>query len=260
MAILVSKTPQRRYQAVGGIGLSQGDRERADRLDEFIEKEITELVGRLDRSGLLPKEKTRGTIKAYWLLGRVLQKIANSPDFGDKAELPLLWRNIKLYVPDSLLYKERGPYREHLWYCFRLGSFPFQLVKKMNWGEWVTIFDSGGINQEQRFDGWFGRKLEDTPTKVEREWIRIFAPCVNELLGNIDTGDLSDRELSNCYETAWQIVALWHAERSQNPSYRVSRADLQSAIAKNLGALDSVMEGRLQPPDLAEIVIRAASG
>ena len=38
MAILVSKHPEKRYQTVGSIGISDSDREQADRLDTKLER------------------------------------------------------------------------------------------------------------------------------------------------------------------------------------------------------------------------------
>jgi hypothetical protein len=255
MAILVSKKNGRRYQIVGGIGLSQADREQADRLDAQLEKKIADLIDALSKRGLMPSEKGGGSLQAYWELGRILRIVADSRDFPHKAELPLLWQNAKIYLPESLLYANRGPYREHLWYCYRLGGYPETLVGKMNWGEWVTVFDSSGINQEPRFDGWFQRKLDRIESKLERDWIRMFTSCINEMLGNIDSGDLKDQELFNCYECAWEITGKWWAEKRGISGYTISRKEIHKAISDNLGMLDQVMEAKVTPKEFAEYII-----
>jgi hypothetical protein len=255
MAVLVRKKDAKYYQMVGGIGLSQADREQADRLDGLLEGKLKELIQDLSQRGLMPAEKGGGSLKTYWELGRVLRSVSESRDFPHKAELPLLWLNAKIYLPETLLYANRGPYREHLWYCYRLGGYPEALVTKMNWGEWVTVFDSTGINQEPRFDVWFQKKLGRLQSRLDRDWIRMFASCINEMLGNIDTVDLKDQELFNCYECAWNITDLWQAARKENPDYAVRRKEIQNAIISNLGMLDQLMEGKVKPKELAEYIM-----
>lgn len=258
MAILVSKKNGKRYQIVGGIGLSQADREQADRLDAQLEKKIAELIEDLSKRRLMPAEKGRGSIQPYWELGRVLREVAKGKDFPHIAELPLLWQNAKIYLPESLLYANRGPYREHLWYCYRLGGYPETLVSKMNWGEWVTLFDSSGINQEPRFDAWFQQRLSRLESKLERDWIRLFTSCVNEMLGNIDTGDLKDQELFNCYECCWEIVVRWWAEKRPSSDHATDRKMILQAITDNLAMLDQIMEGKVSPREFAEYIIETS--
>jgi hypothetical protein len=257
MAVVVRKKDGKYYQMVGGIGLSQADREQADRLDSLLESKLKELIEDLSRRGLMPAEKGGGSLKPYWELGRVLRSVAESRDFPHKAELPLLWLNAKIYLPETLLYANRGPNREHLWYCYRLGGYTEALVTKMNWGEWVTLFDSSGINQEPRFDIWFQGNLGRLQSRLDREWIRMFAACINEMLGNIDTADLGDQELSNCYECAWDITVMWQAARKGNLDYAIGRKEIQKAILNNLGMLDQIMEAKVKPIEFAEYIIEA---
>jgi len=255
VAVLVRKEPERRYQKIGAIGTSQSERDQADRLDARLEKRVIKLVHMLNDKGLMPKKQGKGSLLTYWELGRALREVADSDDFPHKAELPLLWRNAKMYLPKEVLYKQRGPYREHLWYCYRLGGYPRKLVQKMKWGEWVTIFDSSGINQESRFDRWFQQKLSNQKDRIERTQIRMFAPCVNKLLGDIDVNDLSDCELFNCYEATWQIALIWHAKKTGDPNYTGKREDVQKSIEGKFALLDKVMDGVVSPDDFASEIL-----
>jgi len=255
VAILVRKEPERRYQKIGAIGTSQPERDQADRLDARLEKRVIKLVDTLNDKGLMPKKQGKGSLLTYWEIGRALREVADSDDFPHKAELPLLWRNAKMYLPKEVLYKQRGPHREHLWYCYRLGGYPKNLVRKMKWGEWVTIFDSPGINQELRFDQWFEEKLSLQKKTVAREQIRMFAPCVNKLLGNIDVNELTNSELFNCYEAAWQISSSWHTKKTSDPSYAVKREDIQKHIESKFALLDKVMDGSVSPNDFASEIL-----
>lgn len=255
MAVLVRKKPERRYQKIGGIGTSQSEREQADHLDARLERRVAQLINTLNDKGLMPKKQGKGSLLTYWELGKALRDVADSDDFPHKAELPLLWRNAKMYLPKEVLYKQRGPYREHLWYCYRLGGYPRKLAQKMKWGEWVTIFDSSGINQESRFDNWFQQKLSGQKGRTERTQIRMFAPCVNKLLGDIDVNGLSDSELLNCYETAWQIASRWHDRKTDDQSYPVKREDIQKRIEERFALLDAVMDGTTSPDDFAIAIL-----
>jgi hypothetical protein len=255
MAVLVRKEPEKRYQKLGMEGTTQSEREQADRLDQRLEKRIKKLVEVLNKNGLMPKKQGKGKLLTYREVGVALRDVVESNDFPHKAELPLLWRNAKMYIPAELLYKERGPYREHLWYCYRLAGYPKELALKMKWGEWVTIFDSAGVNQEPRFDAWFQDTLSEQNAPIERSRIRMFAPCVNVLLGDIDVSGLSDSELRNCYEAAWQIATRWHKERETKPNYADGRQEVQKHIADNLALLDDVMDGTLSPHEFAVTIL-----
>lgn len=249
------KEPERRYQKIGAIGTSQSEREQADRLDARLEKRVIQLVKRLNDKGLMPKKQGKGCLLTYWELGRALCEVAESDDFPHKAELPLLWRNAKMYLPKKVLYKKRGPYREHLWYCFRLGGYPRKLAQKMKWGEWVTIFDSSGINQEKRFDDWFNHTIAKQKGLVSRELIRIFAPFVNTMLCNIDISDLSDGELFNCYEAAWHLTFMCSDKRSSTSEAKFDRKHIQKSIESNLGLLDAVMDGSMSSYEYATSIL-----
>lgn len=255
MAVLVRKEPERRYQKIGAIGTSQSEREQADRLDARLEKRVIQLVKGLNNKGLMPKKQGKGCLLTYWELGRALREVAESDDFPHKAELPLLWRNAKMYLPKEVLYKQRGPYREHLWYCFRLGGYPRKLAQKMKWGEWVTIFDSSGINQEKRFDDWFNHTLAKQKGLVSRELIRIFAPFVNKMLCNIDISDLSDGELFNCYDAAWHLTFMCRDKRSSTSEAKLDRKHIQKSIESNLGLLDAVMDGYMSSYEYATTIL-----
>ena len=258
MTVLISKEPKRIYQSLGSLGSTQQDRSRADKLDQVLEQRIKRLLKDLKKKGLMPEKAGKDSAATYWEVGTALRNVADNRKLLDKAELPLFWQNAKMYIPAELRYRERGPYREHLWYCYRLGSYPKELADKMSWGEWVTIFDSTGINQELRFDVWFKAKLSEQQEHVGRNWIRMFAPCVNAMLGNIYTHDLSESELVFCYEAAWQVVGEAHTlqhKRDSKGGYLVGRRELQAGIKCNMALLGGVMEGTLSAAEYSRKIL-----
>ena len=259
MAVLIKKKPERIYKALGSLGITEQSKARAKKLDRVLGQRIKQLIKELKQKGLMPEKPREGSAETYWEVGRALREIADNSGLLNKAELPLFWQNAKIYIPAELRYKERGPYREHLWYCYRLGSYPRELAEKMSWGEWVTIFDSTGINQELRFDEWFKTKLSQQQERVGRNWIRLCAPCVNTMLGSIYTNDLADRELFFCYEAAWRVVGEWHALKEKNGDCSVARKEIQASIRSNFGLLGGVMEGTLSAAKYARKILADAS-
>jgi hypothetical protein len=248
MAILIRKEPNKVYQSLGSLTVNERDKSKADKLDRLLQRKILQLNRDLKKRKLFPKKGSKGNTDTYWEVGKALRNIVDQSNLLDKAELPLFWQNAKMYIPAELLYKERGPYREHLWYCYRLSGYPKDLVKKMGWSEWVTIFDSTGINQEIRFDEWFKGKLLQQNDHIERSWIRLFAPCVNTMLIKIYTNDLANKELFTCYEAAWEIVHQAHIKKSGS---QIQRKHLQSSIMSNIRFIGKLMDGSLSPHEYA---------
>ena len=107
-----------------------------------------------------------------------------------------------MHVPKSLLADDRGHNRIHLEYCFRLAGFSKEKALRMKWSEWVYLFDSPGINREERFDRWLDSKMDDSLINFSRESIRLFVQCANHILGRKETSKLSDDELFRCYEAS----------------------------------------------------------
>ena len=81
MAVLIKKTPNRIYQSVGSIEVTEKEREQADSLDATVEKEITALIKLLTNKKMMPDKKGKGKLEAYWELGRSLKAVVESEDF-----------------------------------------------------------------------------------------------------------------------------------------------------------------------------------
>lgn len=259
MTVLVTKLPQPRYQSIGETGSTPEELEKARKLDHVLETRIRRLVEYLAANELMPSGATKASLLTYWNVGKALRDVTKDRELFNDAELPLLWRATKMYVPEELLYKERGPYREHLWYCYRLAFHDKKTAQKMNWGEWVTIFDSPSINQEPRFDTWFSEKLRTQKHRITRSELRVFVPCVNALLGDIDIPELDREELFNCYEVAWQLMKQSESRKTKGETH-ATRKQLQDSIERLLGQLDRVMCGELTPEAYATRVIELACG
>lgn len=246
MTVIISKEHGTVYKTLTGFGTPE-ERIRADQLDQLVEHTINDLVGKLDAENLLPKAAGQGNVSCYWKLGKALRSITDHTDLITTVELPLLWRNVKLYLPPTLLYKDRGVNREHLWYCYRLASYSYELVLKMKWSQWVTLFDSDGINQEARFDTWFGKKLTARTNELSRGEIRSFVPLVNTLLKNIELSQFNNNEVTACYEACWQLM---------NKMGSVPMDKVKKTVSSDVKMFDSLINLTITPEQYADEILK----
>lgn len=243
------------YRSAKGVGSTEAERARARQLDDLLKKELAKLKKRLAKSEAL-KKNAKGNVSLYWELGNVLRKIFYEAGLIDASEKHLYWLNARLHVPEQLMAKDRGPNRMHLEYCFRLAGFAKDKAMKMKWGEWVYLFDSPGINREQRFDKWLETKMQSERNKFCRDDIRILAQSVNKLLGNIETKDLKDEQLARCYEVAWSIKEIFRYKGRDLPNDELKKA-LKKGIRENYTKLGMVIEGTQEAIAFASLVAEA---
>tara|TARA_B110001450_G_scaffold222697_1_gene219388 strand:+ start:2749 stop:3489 length:741 start_codon:yes stop_codon:yes gene_type:complete len=200
MAVVIGQTDSgaRIYRSVNGIAISSHEQETADLVDQNIFSSLRSLLDELKSSGCLDKKEV---VETYWRLG----KLTNSLLVDSKlvpAEASYFFENVKLRLPLALFAEDRGPNRQHLKYCHRLGGYDESTALTLKWSEWVTLFDSTSINGELRFDVWFNDALEKEPVFFDREGVRLIAKVLNAFFNRLETSDLSDDELKSCYDQA----------------------------------------------------------
>ena len=119
----------------------------------------------------------------------------------------------------------------------------------MNWSEWVTIFDSAGINQEQRFDSWFEIKLNGRKEMIKRSEIRNFVPLVNAMLKNIEISELTNTELSACYEACWCLMKNLDTEKIEG-----NRSQITKAVIERIALFESLIKGTIDASEYANTI------
>ena len=112
----------------------------------------------------------------------------------------------------------------------------------MKWGEWVYLFDSPGVNREQRFDRWLEEKMTSEPEKFSRKDVRIFVQSANQLLRDKDTKELTDEQLIRCYDAAWLIKENFQ-KIAKKISNNMVKEMLRAGIKKNYTGLGDVIDG-----------------
>lgn len=255
MAIVVEYDDKgnRITSSIEGVGISDSEREKAYKLDKLVQEELKKLGRRLAKSKTTHRTGNKNKAGAYWEFGTILRKIFFGSGLIAPAEQPLYWLNIKLHAPKELLAKDRGLNRIHVAYCFRLASYPKDIAFKREWSEWVYLFDSPSINKEPRFDRWNEAKMEAEPEYATRENTRLFVQCLNSMLKDIETSDLTDEELLRCYEGAWRL-SIKILQNFKETNTKEFKSVMREKIFEKRNYIGELMDDILTPQKYADII------
>jgi hypothetical protein len=242
------------YRSARGVGSSETERLQAKKLDALLYTRLAELKSDMFKKKILNKGG-KGSVESYWELGFVLREIFYESNFIHHTEKSLFWLNANLHIPKELSAKDRSPNRMHIEYCFRLAGFDKNMAIKMNWGEWVYLFDSPGINKENRFDAWFQNKIMSNESKQTRHEIRNLAQIINNLIGKIETKDLNDEQLLRCYDTSWDIKERLNIDESKLSNDKLKNI-LKQSIKMNYRIFGEVIIGKFSIPEFVSIVLK----
>lgn len=254
VVIKIDEKGNKSYASLNGIGRPEEERARADKLDNLIAKEMNKFNRLFSSEDKIPRRGSKDKASIYWELGSVLRKIFFESGLIEPAEKSFYWINVRMHVPKSLLADDRGNNRVHLEYCFRLAGFSKGKAERMKWSEWVYLFDSPGINREERFDKWLDSKMDDSSTNFSRESIRLFVQCANQILGKKETSKLTNGELFRCYEAAWMLQRKLHLI-SKNMKNAGLKERLKTSIRKNYNQIGQLIDDFLKPEDFADAVV-----
>jgi len=255
VVIKIDEKGNKSYASVTGVGSSLEERVKADKLDNLIADEMAKLGIILFPENKEHKHGSKDKAEAYWELGSVLRKIFFESGLIEPSEKHLYWINARMHAPKSLLADDRGHNRLHLEYCFRLAGFSKEKALRMKWSEWVYLFDSPGINREERFDKWLDSKMNDSSIKLSRESIRLFVQCANQILGKKETSKLSDDELFRCYVAAWMLqkkLPLISKDIKNNEL----KERLRNSIKKNYNQIGQLIDNFLPPEVFVDEIVK----
>lgn len=198
MAVVIGQSDSgaRIYRSVNGIDVSSHEQAKADKLDNNIMSSLLSLVSELTSDGYLDKKEK---VAMYWKLGKLTNSLLSTSALVP-AEMVYFFDNVKLRMPDQFSREDRGPNRQHLKYCHRLGTYDESTALALKWSEWSYLFDLSHINNEDRFDAWFNDNLGKDPDFFHRERVRLMGKVLNVFFYKVETSDLSEQELKRCYD------------------------------------------------------------
>ena len=257
MAVIVGKDERGNYifSSSKGAGTSDEERRKATELNNLVIRSVTESYGRMSKLGIVLEKNARNKVEAYWEFGATLGNLFLNSGLVDNTEKKLFWMNVEMNTREELLAKNRGPNRIHVAYCFRLAGYPKELALKREWSEWVFLFDSPTVNSEDRFDRWDASQLKTDSSYPSRENTRSFIRCLNSVLKNVETRELSDEELFRCYEGSNRLsralVSFSSIRQSENLSI-----EAKNRVHDNRRFVSELMDGRIDPDDFARKILQ----
>lgn len=195
--------------------VTNAEKEKADRLDEFIGEEIRKLKGVITRRGLLKFKERKGALKLWHQVGKALQFVDNKKIISPE-DRRLVWDTIWYHVekefpelPPKKHISRRGTHRDHFLQCYRVGKLSWKAVSKsVSWRDWMDFFDSKTISEDQRVLDWVFKNINKEADKLTSDSMRkFFYALKREFLGK-DTTVFSEEEIEKKLNGVWEQAKL----------------------------------------------------
>lgn len=185
------------------LALTDAAKKQAERLDEFLYKQLAAAEKEVKNKGLLEFKGRDGALELWYFVGTKLQFI-DDPEIILPEDKKYIWRAIWDHTNELApgeMNTRSGTNRDHFLYCYRIAKFDWHLVRRGgNWRAWVELLDSPKINNDERILDWVGMKMSQVNKK---NWIRILNRKLRQTLKNKDTSFLKKEELHELLEKAW---------------------------------------------------------
>jgi len=143
--------------------LSKSDRERAERLDEYLQENIPKIATKI-----LKKPEDKLTFYKWYQFGKELRKITKNEDLVSPIDVKngYIWQAVRQHLPESFPLKDTGKIdtkktsdktaelhgnRGHLALCYVLAGYQWKDIKWLRqWGNWHKIYHRAGIIKDDR--------------------------------------------------------------------------------------------------------------
>jgi hypothetical protein len=202
LSIIIDENGQKIYKTIGYMAYK--DKERADKLDNFLKKEVSILEERLAAKGLLDLKGKPGSVKLWFNVGLELRQLWNKvqkdfelPDTFITLFMKAVYDNSNRIKPTS--GRAERLRNSHFYYCYLIAGFPWEMVKESGWGEWSDFLDSKRIRNDPRIVRWFiDRKVmehRNVEKLTRKKWFKLITRVIRNELRKIDTTVLEKNEL-----------------------------------------------------------------
>jgi hypothetical protein len=203
VSIIIDEKGQKIYKTLGYMAYQ--DKERADKLDDFLRKEVSRMEERLATDGLLDLKGRPGAVKLWFNAGLELRKLWSKVRRDFQLPDTFITIFLKAVYDNSIRLKPASSRAERLgnslfYYCYLISGLPWEMVEASgNWGEWSDFLDSKRIRDDPRIVNWFiDRKVMDCwkERKLTRhKWFKRITKAIRNDLKQIDTTVLEKDEL-----------------------------------------------------------------
>ena len=189
-----------------------------------IEKELLEKY---------PSSRINGTSIEYkYYLGKALANYLEKYDvtederrrFYDEITNLASEETKKLYTREA---GKKAKTRSIFEQFYLLSHLDIETTKKLNWGEWQTLFDRVICREDPRIFEW----VDSLDGKISRDDWRSFMKILNMYCSNIDTSVFSDEEFKCIFDslllTGKQWVLKYKLFKKEHPNSAKSKAELK---------------------------------
>jgi len=202
MAVIINKLNGK--PVFNTLNVSEEKIEKALKLDNALAK-----LGAEIEKIWLARRKREGTgikidVDLAYTLGKKIAAIVDDNDLVSPNERNWIWKALREMYLNVDIIKIRGKTRDDLEYFYKASKYPFAFIKSISWDGWSRLLDYPSIRQDKRFEKWLHKKAEHVG-EVKKGFLRKFSKNLYSLIKNKDTTVLSDQELYEIYEYAWNI-------------------------------------------------------
>ncbi len=170
------------------------EKKKADELHKYLVTEIPALEKRLQ------ERYAAGNVEFWYSFGKALREIVEKYAINTE-ERRYLWQAIaNLAASKVSARKDRSGERVNYEYFYKLAEFPIAQIKKINWSEWSTFFDSVSIRREARSFEWF--LSINSVEALNRKEMRMLMIAMNKSLEGKETWMYTDNELFDRFNAA----------------------------------------------------------
>jgi hypothetical protein len=175
--------------------------EKAERLDEFLSKKLSEIEEEMKSAGFLKlKGKKRKVVRLWYEVGERLDFVTDTSVVAAE-DREFVWRAIydhaKTLAPGPLTERvRRNPETSHFSYCHKLSRFPWKFVDMAgDWTSWSEFFDRKETKNDPRIIEWLGEKAKESNVSARQNWLRPLTKAIHSEFENRDTTVFSMDEL-----------------------------------------------------------------
>ena len=185
--------------------MAYSDKKKADKLDNFLKKEVNQIEERLSAKGLVDLKGKSGSIKLWFNVGLELRRLWNKVKCDYEMPDTFIGFFLKAVYDNSNRIRSAPSRAERFknslfYYCYLLAGFPQDMIEASgSWAEWSDFFDSKRIRNDPRIIKWFiDRNVIEHREKenfTRHKWFKFITRRIRNELRKIDTTVLEKNEL-----------------------------------------------------------------
>ncbi|MFQ6119694.1 MAG: hypothetical protein ACE5KE_07390 [Methanosarcinales archaeon] len=200
MAVIIKKINGK--SVYNSIKITEEEKDRALKLDEALAK-----LGAEIEKEWLSKRKKEGTgikidVEVAYNIGKKIARVVDNENLVSPNELYWVWKALRERHLRENIIKIRGKTRDDLEYFYKASKYPLKFIKSISWDGWSRLLDYPSIRQDERFERWLQEKAKSIG-ELKKGFFRKFSKNLYSLIKDKDTTVLSDQELFEIYEFAW---------------------------------------------------------